>query len=102
MCHWTVGGEVRENCPFGMAFHPQIPCMPFSPATRALAIAAAATLSNCAKPQTFSSVTFERTPCYGMCPVYRVSVNGSGSVAFEGIRNVDSVGTFTRQLDPSA
>ncbi|HUR21355.1 MAG TPA: DUF6438 domain-containing protein [Vicinamibacterales bacterium] len=73
--------------------------MPFSPATRALAIAAAATLSNCATTQTFSTVTFERTPCYGTCPVYKVNVSGNGDVKFEGIRNVDSVGTFTGHID---
>lgn len=76
--------------------------MPFSTATRALAIAAAAALSNCAKTQSFSTVTFERTPCYGTCPVYKVNVNGNGDVKFEGIRNVDSVGTFTGHIDAAA
>lgn len=53
-----------------------------------------------ARPAAFTTVTFERTPCFGTCPVYRVSVSGSGSgnVRFEGLRNVDSVGTFTGTL----
>ena len=50
----------------------------------------------------FTSVSFERTPCFGTCPVYTVSVSGSGSVRFEGVRNVDSVGTFVGQLSPAA
>src|SRR4051812_14054201 len=103
MCLWTVGGEMRDECPFGMPFHAQIPCMPFSPATRALAIVAAAALSNCnAKTPSISTVTFERTPCFGTCPVYKVNVNGNGDVKFEGIRNVDSVGTFSGHIDAAA
>lgn len=51
---------------------------------------------------TFTAITFERTPCFGTCPVYRVSVSGNGSVSFTGIRNVDSVGTFTGHLDAAA
>jgi hypothetical protein len=50
----------------------------------------------------FTTATFERTPCFGTCPVYRVSVSGSGSVRFEGIRNVDSVGTFTGSISATA
>ena len=43
----------------------------------------------------FSMVTFERTPCFGTCPVYRLSVAGDGTVRFTGTNNVDSVGTYT-------
>lgn len=77
--------------------------MPLSSASRALAVAAVAALSNCtAKTPSFSTVTFERMPCFGTCPVYRVSVSGSGNVSFEGLRNVDSVGTYTGHIDASA
>ena len=77
--------------------------MPFSPSARAFAIAAVAAVSNCtAKSPTLSTATFERTPCFGTCPVYKISVSGNGDVRFEGIRNVDSVGTFTGHIDAAA
>jgi hypothetical protein len=50
----------------------------------------------------FTAITFERTPCFGTCPVYKVHVNGSGTVTFVGTRNVDSVGTFTGHIDATA
>lgn len=50
----------------------------------------------------FTLITFERTPCFGTCPVYKVSVNGSGGVRFEGTRNVDSVGVFSGRIDAAA
>lgn len=34
------------------------------------------------------SVTMSRSACYGLCPVYSVTVNFDGSVAFDGIENV--------------
>ena len=43
-------------------------------------------------------VTLERKPCFGTCPVYRVSVAEDGAVAFEGVRHVDSVGSFTGRI----
>jgi hypothetical protein len=89
--------------PFGTLPCPQIPSMPLSSASRALAVAAIAALSNCAaKTASLSTATFERTPCFGTCPVYKISVNGNGDVRFEGIRNVDSVGVFTGRIDASA
>jgi hypothetical protein len=30
------------------------------------------------------TITMERTPCFGRCPVYRVSLNDSGTVVYEG------------------
>lgn len=57
--------------------------------------------SSSTRATTFSSVTFERTPCFGTCPVYAITVAGDGSVVFTGIRNVDSTGRFTGRLDAS-
>ena len=42
-----------------------------------------------------SSVLLERRPCFGTCPVYTVTVDGSGSVRFEGRRFVADSGTST-------
>jgi hypothetical protein len=50
----------------------------------------------------FTTVTFERTPCYGTCAVYKVNVAGDGTVRFTGERNVDSVGTFMAMITPAA
>jgi hypothetical protein len=71
--------------------------------TRALALATAGALATCnAKTESISTITFERTPCFGTCPVYRVNVSGNGDVKFEGIRNVDSVGTYAGHIDGAA
>lgn len=47
----------------------------------------------------FTRVTLERKPCYGTCPVYRVTVGQDGTVLFEGLQHVDSVGRFTGRID---
>jgi hypothetical protein len=91
---------------------------------RALSVIALALATGCSKRQAsvgspppastttstategFSTITFERTPCFGTCPVYRVTVSsgsgsgsGGGTVRFVGTQNVDSMGTFTATLD---
>ena len=38
------------------------------------------------------SITMERAPCYGTCPVYTVRVGGDGAIRFRGSANVASVG----------
>src|SRR5689334_10106440 len=74
--------------------------------TRALRYAAIAALvggASCVTrkvaPAAFDTITFERTPCFGTCPVFKVSVSGSGAVRFDGVGNVDSVGTYTGRID---
>jgi hypothetical protein len=62
----------------------------------------AGTSASTSAAPSFTTVTFERTPCFGTCPVYRVSVSGSGSVRFEGMRHVDSVGVFTGMISAAA
>lgn len=34
-----------------------------------------------------TSISYETTPCFGFCPVYRVTVNADGSGLFEGLRH---------------
>ena len=121
MPFWTVRGEGPTIRPFGWPPHPQIPFMPLH--LRPLLIALG--LSGCTSrqaavgspspttssatssaPARFTTITFERTPCFGTCPVYSVSVSvgasGAGTVTFRGERNVDSVGTFTATISPAA
>lgn len=45
-------------------------------------------------------VTLERGPCFGTCPVYRVSLAGDGKVDFTGIRFVTPVGADTSRVAP--
>lgn len=49
--------------------------------------------------QSMTLVTLERKPCYGTCPVYKVSVTGDGAVVWDGRANVDSMGRKSARLD---
>lgn len=49
-----------------------------------------------------TTVTLERTPCFGTCPVYALTLTSDGRVVFEGRRFVDSIGTFTAHIAASA
>lgn len=44
------------------------------------------------------SVTLKRTACYGTCPVYTVSIHGSGLVEYLGEWNVDVPGPQTSSM----
>ena len=44
------------------------------------------------------AITLERTPCFGSCPVYTISVSASGQVTFEGRAHVRLLGTATGQI----
>lgn len=44
------------------------------------------------------AITLERTPCFGSCPVYTVSVSSSGVVTYEGRANVRRIGVDTVQV----
>lgn len=56
--------------------------------------AEAETSSAPAAPAT-GSVSLERGPCFGTCPVYKVTVDRSGAVRFEGRRFVADTGVST-------
>ncbi len=51
-------------------------------------------------PDDLSSVaiTLERTPCFGTCPAYRVTVRGDGQVTFTGEMFVEVIGTETYRI----
>ena len=44
------------------------------------------------------ALSLERTPCFGGCPVYTISVSPSGQVTYEGRANVRELGTATAQI----
>jgi hypothetical protein len=43
-------------------------------------------------------ITLERTPCFGGCPVYRVSVTQAGTVQYEGKAHVRRLGSAGGQI----
>lgn len=47
-------------------------------------------------------ITLERTPCFGTCPVYRVSLRRDGTVEFVGERFVTQEGRVTAAITPGA
>jgi hypothetical protein len=53
-----------------------------------------------ANPSADIVVTLERGPCFGTCPVYRVSLQGDGRVDFTGTRFVTRVGAATGRVAP--
>ena len=48
------------------------------------------------------AVSLERTPCFGSCPVYRVTISRGGMVRFEGKRFVADTGTDSAQVAKGA
>jgi hypothetical protein len=47
-------------------------------------------------------VTLERTPCFGRCPVYRVTISRSGLVRYEGKRFVADSGRDSARISSKA
>lgn len=45
------------------------------------------------------TIRLERTACYGNCPVYNVTIQGDGHVAYEGKANVKTTGAREGQID---
>ena len=43
-------------------------------------------------------ITLERTACYGVCPVYALTIHGDGRVIYEGIRCVKIEGIRTTTI----
>ena len=44
------------------------------------------------------SVSIRRTPCFGTCPVYEMTISGSGAVEFTGVNFVQFTGSHTAQI----
>ena len=45
------------------------------------------------RPAAVETITYERGPCHGTCPVYRVVVSSNGRGTFEGIQHTAATGT---------
>ena len=44
-------------------------------------------------------ITMKRTPCYGECPQYMISIYESGIVLYNGVRFVQNTGCFQSNLN---
>lgn len=47
-------------------------------------------------------ISLERTPCFGGCPIYTVTLRADGTVRFEGKRFTHVHGVATDSIDPAA
>lgn len=47
------------------------------------------------------AITLERTPCFGACPVYTVTILDDGTVNYNGTNFVEVTGEQTTQIDPA-
>jgi hypothetical protein len=43
-------------------------------------------------------ITLERTPCFGSCPAYRLTIRGDGSVVYTGLSDVAVEGVRIAQI----
>jgi hypothetical protein len=46
------------------------------------------------------AITLERTPCFGTCPAYTVTIMDDGTVIYEGQNFVETMGEQTSEIDP--
>jgi hypothetical protein len=57
--------------------------------------------TNSSAADTVLLASIERTPCFGKCPTYKISIYQSGYVIYEGKQNVKNVGFFSLWLEKS-
>lgn len=43
-------------------------------------------------------ISLQRTNCYGKCPVYKVTLHGSGTIEFDGYANTKMLGKHSAQI----
>ncbi|PCI93888.1 MAG: hypothetical protein COB15_15460 [Flavobacteriales bacterium] len=43
-------------------------------------------------------LTMERTPCFGKCPNYKITIFNTGNVVYEGLNFVEKKGKYTKTL----
>ena len=47
-------------------------------------------------------ITLERTPCFGMCSAYKITISADGRVIFEGRHDVKKIGTAKSMISQQA
>ena len=70
--------------------------------TAALMVACSAATPEAADGPAVETITLERQPCFGFCPVYTLSIHGDGRVEYDGLQNVEVTGPQTASIDPAA
>jgi hypothetical protein len=45
-----------------------------------------------------TEVTLERTPCFGYCPFYKVTLKSDGTIIYEGKKFVQMMGTYKGEV----
>jgi Domain of unknown function (DUF6438) len=48
----------------------------------------------------YDSISLQRTPCYGACPVYTITLYRTGRADFEATRDLPNLGKFAGEVDP--
>lgn len=43
--------------------------------------------------------TFRKTMCKGRCPVYYMEIFKSGKITYEGTKNIEKIGNYTKTID---
>ena len=43
-------------------------------------------------------IAFEKTPCFGRCPVYKIKVYGSGFATYEGLNFAERMGLYSTRF----
>ena len=67
--------------------------------SNAVMASAASTASSAQEPIT---ITLQRTICFGFCPAYTVTIQGDGTVTYDGSQHVKISGKHTWTIDPAA
>ncbi len=45
-------------------------------------------------------ITYSATACFGKCPCFTMTINGgTQTITYEGVQNVEKIGTFTKKYD---
>ena len=47
-----------------------------------------------------SVITMSKTPCFGTCPVYEITIDGKGNVSYDGKQNVKLEGKHEMNFPP--
>jgi hypothetical protein len=62
--------------------------------------------SNCQSPKRLAKknanydLSFERTPCYGKCPKYKLLISKTGLMTYEGIMFTEKTGQWQKRISP--
>jgi hypothetical protein len=53
----------------------------------------------CKKARNDNYISIEQTACFGKCPIYKLTVYGSGSASLDARRFMDSLGVFEAKVN---